>query len=268
MRPVAVVGSLARDVVDGGPPRVGGAPYYAALALRELNRSARIVTKCAGADREELLPAVVGLGVPVTWQPSGETPAFAFHYEDEQRIMRIEATGEPWSAEDARTWARPALASVRWIHVAPLLRDDFPAAVLGELGRGRRISFDGQGLVRVRENGPLRLEAAPDPTLLRHVTVLKLAEEEAEALLGRITQRAVDQLGVPEVVVTRGSRGCILYAGGEEQVIRAHPLPNDPTGAGDAFAAAYVAGRAAGFAPAGAARRATAVVGTLLRSRR
>lgn len=267
MRPVAVVGSLARDVVDGGPPRVGGAPFYAALALRELNRAARIVTRCAAADREELVPPLVGLGVPVTWRSCGETPAFAFHYEDERRIMRIEATGEPWSAEDARTWTRPALTSVRWVHVAPLLRDDFPPAVLGELGRGRRLSFDGQGLVRVRETGPLRLEAAADPALLRHVTVLKLAEEEAEALLGRITPRAVEQLGVPEVVVTRGSRGCILYAGGEEQIIRAHALPNDPTGAGDAFAAAYVAGRSAGFAPAGAARRATALVGTLLRGR-
>jgi sugar/nucleoside kinase (ribokinase family) len=38
----------------------------------------------------------------------------------------------------------------------------------------------------------------------------------------------------------------------------------DPTGAGDAFAAAYLASRATGHGPRAAARRATAVVAGLL----
>jgi sugar/nucleoside kinase (ribokinase family) len=38
----------------------------------------------------------------------------------------------------------------------------------------------------------------------------------------------------------------------------------DPTGAGDAFAVAYLGSRAGGHAPASAARRATALVAALL----
>ena len=92
------------------------------------------------------------------------------------------------------------------MHVAPLLRSDFPAETIAALARGRRISFDGQGLVRVREPGPLRLDADFDPAVLRHVQILKLAEEEAEVIGG------VDELGVPEVLVTYGSTGSRVYA--------------------------------------------------------
>ena len=72
------------------------------------------------------------------------------------------------------------------------------------LARGRRVSFDGQGLTRVRAVGPLRLEAEPDAALLRHVSILKLAVEEAEALAGGIEPRALGALGPPEVLVTFG----------------------------------------------------------------
>ena len=38
---LAVVGSLALDRVDGGPPRIGGCPFYAARALRVLGTPAQ-----------------------------------------------------------------------------------------------------------------------------------------------------------------------------------------------------------------------------------
>jgi sugar/nucleoside kinase (ribokinase family) len=50
--------------------------------------------------------------------------------------------------------------------------------------------------------------------------------------------------------------------------VKAHPIDADPTGAGDAFAAGYLASRSAGLAPVAAARRATSLVGTLLTGRR
>src|SRR4029079_11194417 len=80
-------------------------------------------------------------------------------------------------------------------------RSEFPAETLAVLARGRRLSFDGQGLVRVAETGPLRLDANFDRELLRHLQILKLAEEEAEVI------GAVDRLGVPEVLVTYGPKG-------------------------------------------------------------
>jgi sugar/nucleoside kinase (ribokinase family) len=144
------------------------------------------------------------------------------------------------------------------VHVAPLLRSEFPTETVAALARGRRVSFDGQGLVRAAELGPLQLDAQFDRALLRHVQILKLAEEEAEVI------GAVDRLGVPEVLVTYGPKGSrVLYEGRWERV-GAWPVASDPTGSGDAFSAAYLAGRAVGLAPVSAARRATAVVSALL----
>ena len=73
---------------------------------------------------------------------------------------------------------------------------------------------------------------------------------------------------MPEVVVTLGTRGSLVYADGRLQRVEAHEIaPTDPTGAGDAFAVAYLASRADGHAPAASARRATALVASLLTRR-
>jgi sugar/nucleoside kinase (ribokinase family) len=69
---------------------------------------------------------------------------------------------------------------------------------------------------------------------------------------------------VREVLVTHGSRGSTVYFGGTKEYVPARAIPRDPTGAGDAFVTAYIVARNAGFAPVGAARRATAVVASLL----
>src|SRR6185503_20459450 len=145
-----------------------------------------------------------------------------------------------------------------WAHLAPLSRNDFPAETVAALALRRRISFDGQGLVRAAEEGPLRLDDDFDREILRHVWVLKLAEEEAEVVGDPAS------LGVREVLLTQGSRGSTVYYGGRSEFIPAHALKVDPTGAGDAFSTAYIVARNAGFSPPGAARRATAVVASVL----
>lgn len=261
MRLLAVIGNLSRDVVDGGPPRVGGAPYYAARALRLIGGPARIVTKCAERDRGLLRP-LVAVGVPVSWHPAASTSAFSFAYDGGERRMSIEEIGEPWTAEEARE-ARGA----EWVHAAPLLRSDFPPETLAALARGRKLSLDGQGLVRPARTGPLVLDAEFDPAVLRHVHVLKLAEEEAEAL-GALDEDGLRRLAVPEIVVTLGSRGSLVWTRGRLEAVPAQIVRRvaDPTGAGDAFAVAYLAARGRGYAPAAAARRASLIVATLLKS--
>jgi 2-dehydro-3-deoxygluconokinase len=72
---------------------------------------------------------------------------------------------------------------------------------------------------------------------------------------------------VPEVVVTLGSRGSIVFADGLAEHVPARPVAGDPTGAGDSFAAVYLAARAGGAPPVAAARRATSVVADLLAGR-
>jgi sugar/nucleoside kinase (ribokinase family) len=250
---IGLLGNLSKDVLPGRPPLAGGGPYHGARALHRLRVPARIVARCATADRDLLLPPLVRLGTPVRYVPGTSTAEFTFTYDGDRRTMSMNAIGDTWTPADV-----PDLRT-RWIHIAPLSRAEWPAATVKSLARRYRVSFDGQGLVRRPKVGPLVLDDDFDRDLLRHIWVLKLADEEAEVL------GDVHALGVREVVVTHGSRGSTVYCGGVAEDVRAHPLDRDPTGAGDAFATAYIVGRNAGFGPVGAARRATAVVASLLR---
>jgi sugar/nucleoside kinase (ribokinase family) len=260
VRPLAVVGNLSRDLADG-QARPGGAPFYAARALRVLGRPAIVAVKGADADRRFLLPPLVRLGLPVLWRSGASTASFSFRYDGDRREMVVEELGPSWTPEDLR-----GLERAKWVHVGALARSDFPPATLAALARERMVSFDGQGLVRPDRTGPLELDPAYDPELLRHVSVLKLAEDEALALVGEPDADALRALGVPEVVVTLGSRGSLVLAEGRLERVSARPVDGgvDPTGAGDAFSAAYLVSRAAGYAPVAAARRATALVAGLL----
>jgi len=260
VRPLAVVGNLSRDLVDG-ELRAGGAPLHAARGLRVLGRPALVAVKGADADRRLLLPPLVRLGVPVLWRGGEATAAFSFRYDGDRREMVVDALGPSWTPADLR-----GLERADWVHVGALARSDFPAATLAALARGRRVSFDGQGLVRPDRTGPLELDAQYDPDVLRQITVLKLAEDEARTLVGEPTEDALRALGVPEILVTLGSRGSLVLAEGRLEAVPARALDGevDPTGAGDAFSAAYLVSRASGHAPVAAASRATALVAGLL----
>jgi len=248
---IALAGNLTRDVFAGQPPRPGGGPFHGARALRRLEVRSTVFARCAAADRAALFDPIVRLGVTARYVPAAQTTSFELRYEGERREMAVLATGEPWESLELP----PA---VRWLQLAPLLRGDFPVELLATLARRRRIAFDGQGLVRVRRTGPLELDADFDPEILRYVSVLKVSDQEAE-VLGDPTA-----LPVRELVVTHGSRGVTVHAGGRVERIAAHHIEGDPTGAGDAFVAAYIASRSVGLGPVAAARRAVPVVAAVL----
>ena len=257
---LAFVGNLSHDLVDGGPPRIGGGPIHCARALRVIGARAAILARSAREDEPAFRQGFARLGLAVTLVPGTATTTFAFSYHGDRREMRVVRVGDVWSEAEAA-----AVPHGAWVHAAPLLRDDFPADTLAALARGRHLSLDGQGLTRVRAAGPLRLEPDRDPALLRHVRILKLAEEEAEALAGGLDPDALAALGPPEIVVTFGSRGSLVVADGRAERVSAHYVDGDPTGSGDAFSAAYLAARASGHAPVPAARRATGVVAAVLK---
>jgi len=146
MAGVAVIGSLSRDVVGGGAPRVGGPVFHATRALRLLATQARVVTRCAPGDRRQLLSRLVGLGLPVIWEPATTTAAFSFRYDGDVRTMAVDALGDPWTPADARGWAGRALTRSEWVLVGAVARSDFPAETLSVLARGRRLLL--AGLVR------------------------------------------------------------------------------------------------------------------------
>lgn len=264
---VAVVGNLARDVVDGGEPTPGGCPRFAAEAFRRLGRAGQILTRFRPADAALFAPVLGETGVEVTVLDAAATSGFSLDYAGEDRAMGVTEVGQVWRPEDAAALDR----DVHWVHVAPLLRTDFPADTLQALAEGRSLSLDGQGLVRVSAVGPLVLDDAFDPRVLEPVTALKLSEEEARIVAGgAFDASAAARLGVPEVLLTLGSHGAILFLdGGERFVPAAWPvLGVQTTGAGDAFMVGYASARADGAAPVEAAATASRLVAELLEERR
>ena len=267
MSRIALVGNLAVDRLAGGPPRVGGGVYWAARAAAHVGADAVVVTRCAPADRDVALVPLEALGLPVTCVDAAETTAFSFHYEDDQRVMNVDAVGDGWMPADVEGWASGALAGAEWVHVAGLLRSHFPTRTVEALGRdGRRLLLDAQGSLRRATTGPLVEDAEVDRDAFACLAVLKLNEDEGRVLAGGLATDALRALGVAEILLTLGSRGARVIAG--DVVADIPPSPPrgtvDPTGAGDAFSVVYLDGRARGLDPVAAAGRASETVAELI----
>lgn len=265
---VTVLGNLAVDRIDGRPPSAGGCPTFAGLPLEAIG-GGRIITRAALVDAPLFDDVLQGSGAPVELLPAPSTSGFGMHYDGDHRTMTVDAIGPVWSRDDLEA----AAIRTEWVHVAPLLRSDFPAPTLAALAaRGHRVAYDGQGLVRAAQLGPLQLDAGFDRDVFRELAVLKLADDEAPLLTGGapFDERHAAAIGVPEIVVTYGSGGCDLFLGGDRQ----HVPPAfrvtgvHATGAGDTFTVAYVAARARGDAPRAAAEVASQLVAELLQVRR
>jgi sugar/nucleoside kinase (ribokinase family) len=258
----AALGSLSRDVVAGAPPRPGGGVFYGAWALARLGADAHVAAACAAADREALLLPLEAFGLPVRWYESAATTAYRFHYEGERRIMWQDAVGDPWTP--AR--AVEAAADARWVDVGALVRTDFPPETLAALARdGRTILVDAQGLVRTPALGRLQTDGEIGDAL-RHVTILKLDAEEAATLAGGADPERLRALGVPEVLLTLGSRGSYVVTPHVIEHVPAVPVTGvpDPTGAGDTYSVTYLVARARGAEPVEAARAAAESVASFL----
>jgi sugar/nucleoside kinase (ribokinase family) len=252
---IALLGNLARDIFPGEPDRTGGAPFHAARALRLVATPALLYARCAVSDAAELLPSLTALGTPVRFVQGETTASFAIDENGVERTMKVLACGDVWHPADV-----PELPeATHWVHVAPLLRGDFPPATLAHLAKGRCLSLDGQGLVRPRRVGALVPDAEYDPAVLDNVAILKLSDEEA-AVLGDL-----EHLPIRELLLTHGSRGATIIAEGRKEEIEADAVGGNHTGTGDAFSIGYLAARSEGLGPFDAGRSATALVAALLR---
>jgi 2-dehydro-3-deoxygluconokinase len=125
---------------------------------------------------------------------------------------------------------------------------------------GVRVSYDVNYRSRLWEPAAAR---AASEAMLPHVDVLLVGDEEARALWGWDDDAVLDRLadaGPAEVVLKLGARGCAALVDGERLTSPGFPARQvDPIGAGDAFAAGYLAATLEGQDPAGRLRTANAM---------
>lgn len=219
-----MIGAATRDTIelDSAPPqhRPGGTPLYAARALR-----------FAGAD-----PIAIETGSLhslISHGPGGT----------DQQILTLP---DPVTPERARDALVPALRGCAWVLLGGQTAGDFPPETIAVLvAAGHRLCLDGQGLSRGSRIGPVRMGAI-EQHAVAGVAALKLNSSE---------HSAAGSPEVPELLVTRAERGATLFWEG-----RRHDLEgdgqrfDDPTGAGDSFAALYCLARSEGRSPPQAAR--------------
>lgn len=258
---VTVLGNLAIDIINGAPKSPGGCASFSGVALQAAGGTGRIVALAAEKDHALFDSLLDRFGSIVRVIPADRTSAFRLDYDDvDHRRMSVDAIGPVWGRAEIES----ADPDTTWVHLAPLLRTDFPASTLALLAeRGHRVAYDGQGLVRADRLGPLVVDRHYPPELLRHLSVLKLAEDEAVIVAdGAFDESTAKQLGVPEILVTYGSEGCDIYT--DDTVVRVPAAWRvegvQTTGAGDMFTSCYVANRAAGADPRRAVELASELV--------
>lgn len=269
---LTLIANVALDRVNRGPWTRGGCPTFAPYAFARLRARGVINAACADEDLATFRALESDGSVSFRFKRAATTTRFDLNYAGEfsdSRSMVLYSIGHTWSEEDIDALEIDS----EWVHLAPLVRTDFSVAAVARLAAlGHRIGYDGQGLVRVPQIGELTLDARYDPEMLRHVTALKLSEDETAVVASEPRrERGLEQLShIPELLLTHGSRGAEIRSDGTLSHVAPDQVVADvqTTGAGDVFMIAYLIGRARDLAPGAAAALGANVAATMLAERK
>jgi 1D-myo-inositol 3-kinase len=223
-----IAGHIVKDVTAEEWRPGGGALYGAAQASR-LGLSTAVVTACAtDIDPAKLLPNV-------TWQVqnSEATTTFENIYHDGHRDQRLLARGE---AIDFAALPSGWLGA-QIIFLTPLFHEIEPTSVAQLAGTNTLVGIAAQGWLRALDGDGVRPVAFEEsPSWLAGDVVFVSDEDVRDA-----DSVAVWCKRVPIVVLTRGRSGCTVWdESGRHDVTAALVREEDPTGAGDVFAVAFL----------------------------
>ena len=253
-----VIGHVVRDLTPGGlrpgaqPEgwRLGGTATYAAVQAQRLGLNVGVVTRVGPeVSLAEALP-----GVAVAGRRSACTTSFENIYEGTHRRQRVPSLAEPLAEEDVP----PSWRAAPIVLLGPVFGEVPPG--WGGLFSRSLVGVSAQGwLRRVDRHRRVRRQAWTGPPFWSGCRALFVSDED----LGRRRDQLARWLAeVPLVALTRNWRGARIHAGGSWRTVEAFPArEEDPTGAGDIFAAAFLVryhetedvGESARFASAAAA---------------
>ena len=252
MRELGVVGP-SRDRSDEAF-RASAARFYAARALRLLGQPSLIATKIRP---RTAAGACYALGIPVYSRPAKRT----HHLPDRER-RRPPDDGDRGARRTVDAGGRTAIStSSVWGPSTGCTRGHSREPT--EPGRSASIRprplLRGAGSRPPRRKG--RREWTPTTTPRCFVTsTSSSSEHEADALGLELDDRSLASLGVPEVVVTLGSQGAVVFSDGMADYVPARLVEARDRRVQDKFMAAYLTYRRQRHSPRSAARLAGEVV--------
>ncbi|HBA42212.1 MAG TPA: hypothetical protein DCZ07_04485 [Alphaproteobacteria bacterium] len=269
---ILLIGHVTRDIIrvpgrrDREQP--GGSVYYAGMALCGLGHQVTILTRIASRDEALLLADLRRAGARVENLPSARTACFVNAQGPggiDDRVQEMRAEADPFGA--ALLQAVQGL-SCDAVYFGSLLAGDLDAALILRIAEcfPRAIKlFDAQGPLRVRHDTHVMPCVWPDGRQVLSVCdIVKADQEESLRLTGARTAAAaaarLADLGVAQVLITRGGQGALLRSGGRSRRLAAwRPRSGvcaivDTTGCGDTFLAAYLHAVLSGRPPQAAAQ--------------
>ena len=266
MLDICSIGHITRDKIvtpENTVYMAGGTSFYMTYGMSHLPRkvSYQLVTK-VGEESKDDVDKIRSLGFDTVCYPSRHTVFFENIYgkDSNDRKQRVRAKADPFTVDDVK----PLEAKV--FHLGSLLADDFSPEVVETLAEKGTVSIDAQGYLREVVGEEVKpVEWKDMKRVLRSTGILKLNESEMQTIVGSNDPYEVGKTlaayGVGEVVITLGSYGSVIYAGGKAYDIPAYKPKKlvDATGCGDTYSTGYLWCRAQGMSIDEAGRFAAAM---------
>jgi sugar/nucleoside kinase (ribokinase family) len=228
-----LIGHIAHDETPDGP-RLGGTVAYAAVVAHALGLRVGIVTS---ARPDEPVLAALPDAIALHLIPAAESTIFVNTYDaqgNRTQIIKGHASALTLADVPAAWRSAPVVHFGTIAHgISPALRPDaFPDALVGVTPQGFMRAWD--------ENG--RVYAVPwaDKDVFLRTAHVLLSDEDLGHDAALEAAYAAD---AHCLIVTRGYNGATLYWAGTRMDFPAPPVDQlrHPTGAGDTYAAAFMA---------------------------
>jgi len=215
----------------GDEVRPGGSALYAAITADRLGLRAGILTSHADDFPLDLVPP----RIEVVSVPAPATTVFEHERVGDDRAQRVTSVAGALSEADVPDdWRDADLVLLAPVvnEVDPRLAGVFGDAAVAAGAQGWLRGVGSDGVV-----GSVRWDAAKQT--LRTLQALFLSTAD---VLGQESAMTEWVQRVPIAVVTAGRRGALLYVNGDRYEVRPRrAMEADPTGAGDVFAATFLA---------------------------
>jgi sugar/nucleoside kinase (ribokinase family) len=239
---IVVVGSVALDTIrtprGGASDALGGSASYFALAARHFTDVH--VVAVVGEDfppEHRALLTVDGIRLEGLETRPGRTFRWSGEYSEDlgsrntlSTELNVFETFHPSLSPDQRQ-----VASVFLANIDPELQLE----VLSQIQRPKLVVFDTMNYwIHSKRDALIEL--------MRRVDIVVLNDEEARLLSGDWSlpraARKLHALGAKRIVIKKSEHGAAMFEGGDCFFTPAYPVesPEDPTGAGDAFAGGFL----------------------------